>query len=236
MSNLPGLLEARELLYMAEGRDIGLRKIDAAIAAARQSEEERIHRLLGVTAMSSIIDDYGLQKRALRLHFDHEVTDKDRENILASINLWQSSVPLPTTKGLPARVSEIEALRSENALLKAAHGKSARARRRIRRVNKFDGDKAAIVLARKLEGLKAENAALRAQPEAGTCANKTPEQIISTIFNEEYPAWRNREARKGDGLEFRTNRENTFKAGIAAAVGALGAIRALTTPAKGGAR
>lgn len=46
---------------------------------------------------------------------------------------------------------------------------------------------------------------------------KTLEQRAASIFNEEYPAWINREAQRGKaGLEFRLSRENAFYVGVIA--------------------
>lgn len=64
-------------------------------------------RSMGVTAVSAIVDEFGLEKRALRLHFNHDVTDQDRADLLAAINLWQSR-------------SSHAADRTENARLRGA--------------------------------------------------------------------------------------------------------------------
>lgn len=49
----------------------------------------------------------------------------------------------------------------------------------------------------------------------------TLENHVSRIANEAISKWWNEEARKGPGLEARTDRDGTFKAGIRAALSTL---------------
>ena len=85
--------------------------------------------------------------------------DKRADRKTYSVYLWEIWEP----REIAILRSRIAALETENAVLRSATGKDARARRRIRRAAKFDVEKAANALAQKLQIAKAEIAELKAE-------------------------------------------------------------------------